>query len=73
MCLQHTTSVRPQQGDDYFRNYSRVVWLARCRAASVETATPAAAVRIGLPLEIINVGLAGLEAELASLLQPLRL
>ena len=58
----------PELLDDYFRHYSRVVWLAGRRTPAVETAAQAAADRIGLPLEVVDVGLAGLEAELATLL-----
>ena len=58
----------PELLDDYFRHYTRVVWLAGRRTPSVEQAARAAADRLGLPLEIIDVGLEGLQAELASLL-----
>jgi len=60
----------PELRDDYFANYTRVVWLAGHRTPAVEAAAYAAADRIGLPLEIIDVGLTGLEAELATLLLP---
>jgi galactitol-specific phosphotransferase system IIC component len=45
-----------------------VIWLAGRRTPQIEAAAAAAAERIGLPLEIIDVGLAGLEKELAALL-----
>jgi Protein of unknown function (DUF1638) len=58
----------PELRDDYFKHYHRVIWLAGRRTRQVETAATAAAERIGLPLEIIDVGLAGLEQELRTLL-----
>jgi hypothetical protein len=59
---------RPELRQDYFGNYRRVVWLAQRRTPALEhDATEAAAV-LGLPLEIIDVGLAGLEAEMMALL-----
>ncbi len=63
----------PDLRDDYFAHYTRVVWLAGHRTPAVQAAAQAAADRIGLPLEIIDVGLTGLEAELASLISPLPL
>ena len=50
----------PELRDDYFGAYTRVVWLAQHR-------TPAAD-RIGLPLEVREVGDTGLERELERLL-----
>jgi len=58
----------PELRDDYFKHYHRVIWLAGRRTPQIEAAATAAAERIGLPLEIIDVGLAGLEKELAALL-----
>ena len=58
----------PELRDDYFKNYYRVIWLAGRRTPQLEAAAQGAAARIGLPLEIIEVGLAGLERELATLL-----
>ena len=58
----------PDLRDDYFKHYHRVIWLAGRRTPQVEAAASAAAERIGLPLEIIDVGLAGLEQELRTLL-----
>ena len=53
----------PELRDDYFRHYTRVVWLAqRPTAARAEAAR--AAGRLGLPLEQRDVGDAGLEAAL---------
>lgn len=61
---------RPDLRDDYFGHYTRVVWLAGRRTPAVEAAARAAADRIGLPLEVLDVGLDGLESELAALLTP---
>jgi len=58
----------PELREDYFRHYTRVVWLAGRRTPLVEAAAQAAADRIGLPLEVVDVGLAGLESELEALL-----
>jgi hypothetical protein len=57
----------PELRDDYFAHYTRVVWLAGRRTPQVEAAAQAAAARIGLPLEVLEVGLDGLEHELAAL------
>ncbi len=57
----------PELREDYFRHYTRVVWLAGRRTPAVEAAARAAAARIGLPLDIIDVGLDGLAGELALL------
>jgi len=58
----------PELRDDYFSHYTRVVWLAGRRTPQVEAAARAAADRIGLPLEILDTGLDGLEHELEALL-----
>jgi hypothetical protein len=58
----------PELRDAYFGGYRRVVWLAQRRTPAAERAARAAAARIGLPLEIREVGDVGLEAELERLL-----
>jgi hypothetical protein len=46
----------PELRDDYFGNYRRVVWLAQQRTPELERAARAAADRLGLALEIREVG-----------------
>jgi uncharacterized protein DUF1638 len=58
----------PDLRDVYFGSYRRVVWLAQRRTPTAERAARAAAARIGLPLEIREVGDGGLERELERLL-----
>jgi hypothetical protein len=58
----------PELRDDYFANYRRVVWLTQRRTPLLEQAAEAAAAAIGLPLEVVDVGLDGLERELAKLI-----
>jgi len=44
----------PDLRDDYFRHYSRVVWLAGRRTPDLERAAQRAAERLGLPLEVVD-------------------
>ncbi len=76
----------PELLPDYFRHYTRVVWLATRRTPDLERAATRAAERLGLPLQIRDVGglaaagagngagpdagAGGLTAALATLLQP---
>jgi hypothetical protein len=59
----------PELRDDYFGNYDRVVWLAQSPNATLRALAEAAAGRLGLPLEIREVGDTGLEIALERLLQ----
>ena len=58
----------PHLRDDYFRNYSRVVWLAQKPTLELEQAATDAANEIGLPLEKRIVGYKGLRKELEVLI-----
>lgn len=58
----------PHLRDDYFRNYSRVVWLAQRPTAELEQAATDAAKEIGLPLEKQIVGYKGLRKQLEVLI-----
>jgi hypothetical protein len=58
----------PELRDDYFGNYRRVVWLTQRRTPLLQHAAENAAASIGLPLEVVDVGLAGMERSLADLL-----
>ena len=50
----------PDLRDTYFGNYRRVVWLAQEPTAALEAAAEAAALKLGLPLELRETGDAGL-------------
>jgi len=57
----------PGLRDDYFKNYSRVIWLAQEPNAELEIAAEHAAELIGLPLEVIVVGTDGLASQIIRL------
>src|SRR5580700_5775426 len=57
----------PELWPDYFGHYRRLAWLAQDRDPGLEEQARAIAARFGLPLVIVETGLAGLERELARL------
>ena len=58
----------PELWPDYFGHYRRLVWLASERSTELADRAQAIALSFGLPLQVIEVGTGGLEAELARLL-----
>jgi hypothetical protein len=54
----------PELRDEYFGGYTRVVWLAQRPTPATHAAARRAADRIGLPLQVLVVGDAGLERQL---------
>ena len=59
---------RPELRDDYFGNYRRVLWLAQRPTLGTKLAAERAAAALGLPLEVREVGDAGLERALEALI-----
>ncbi|MGO9822724.1 MAG: DUF1638 domain-containing protein [Solirubrobacteraceae bacterium] len=58
----------PELRDDYFRNYTRVMWLAQRPTPATRARAERAAEWLGLPLDTREVGTGGLERELERLL-----
>ena len=58
----------PELRDDYFGNYTQVMWLAQRPTLGTRLAAERAAAAIGLPLVIREVGDAGLERALEALM-----
>jgi Protein of unknown function (DUF1638) len=59
----------PELRDEYFRHYTRVMWLAQRPTPATGAAAERAAARIGLPLVVREVGDESLERELERLLE----
>jgi len=59
---------RPELWPDYFGHYRRLVWLAQSRDPALDAEASAIAAMFGLPLTVMDVGIGGLERELARLL-----
>ncbi|MGH2882286.1 MAG: DUF1638 domain-containing protein [Solirubrobacteraceae bacterium] len=57
----------PELRDEYFGNYTRVLWLAQRPTPPTRLAAERAAARLGLPLEVREVGDERLERQLEAL------
>jgi hypothetical protein len=60
----------PELRDDYFKHYTRVIWLAQEPTAELRALAEEAAHKIGLPLTVIETGHGRFEAALEELLAP---
>lgn len=58
----------PELRDDYFRHYTRVVWLAQTPDDELRALAADAAASIGLPLTELDLGSHGLDASMRQLL-----
>jgi hypothetical protein len=59
----------PELRDDYFRHYTRAVWLAQEPSPELRTLAQSAADRMGLPLTVVPTGTGRLEQALAELVE----
>ena len=59
----------PELRDDYFKHYTRVVWITQRPTPLLQKAALDAASTIGLPLQVIDVGIDGLERALEPLVE----
>ena len=57
----------PELRDEYFRHYTRVVWLAQDETPELRVLAEDAASRLGLPLTVVPTGNGGLEGALGRL------
>jgi hypothetical protein len=62
----------PELRDAYFGHYTRVLWLAQHPTPATRAAAERAAARLGLPLEVREVGDAALEAQLEDVIYQAR-